>query len=161
MSPDPIVRAWNLNLAYAKRLVADIPDDRMAFQPAAGMNHPAWVLGHLACTADVLGAMLGSQPVCPPEWHPLFDWNSSPSADATLYPSKQTLLAALEAGHERLASALPGLPSTRWTEPTPTEAIRAILPTLGDCCVFIMAAHENIHLGQLSAWRRVQGMARV
>jgi len=24
-----------------------------------------------------------------------------------------------------------------------------------------MAAHENIHLGQLSAWRRMQGMGRV
>jgi len=25
----------------------------------------------------------------------------------------------------------------------------------------VMAAHENMHLGQLSAWRRVQGMGRV
>jgi hypothetical protein len=32
---------------------------------------------------------------------------------------------------------------------------------MGDCFVFVMAAHENMHLGQLSAWRRVQGMARV
>ena len=30
---------------------------------------------------------------------------------------------------------------------------------LADCFVFVMAAHENMHLGQLSAWRRVQGMA--
>ena len=28
---------------------------------------------------------------------------------------------------------------------------------LADCFVFVMAAHENMHLGQLSAWRRVQG----
>jgi hypothetical protein len=30
-----------LNLGYAKRLVADIPDDKMALQPASGMNHAA------------------------------------------------------------------------------------------------------------------------
>ena len=48
----PLIHTWNLNLGYAKRLVADIPDDQMAFQPAAHMNHAAWVLGHLACTAD-------------------------------------------------------------------------------------------------------------
>ena len=41
------------------------------------------------------------------------------------------------------------------------EDIRGFLPTLGDCFVFVMAAHENMHLGQLSAWRRVQGLGRV
>lgn len=45
----PLLHAWNLNLGYAKRLVADIPDDKMAIQPAPGINHAAWVLGHLAC----------------------------------------------------------------------------------------------------------------
>lgn len=161
MTPAPLLHAWNLNLAYAKRLVADIPDDRMAIQPAPGMNHAAWVLGHLACTADMLGAMIGTAPACPPEWTALFDWNSAPSADATRYPSKPTLLAALETAHDAIASALPEVPQARWTEPTPLEGIRAFLPTLGDCFVFVMAAHENMHLGQLSAWRRVQGMGRV
>ena len=33
----PLIHTWNLNLGYAKRLVADIPDDQMAFQPAAGV----------------------------------------------------------------------------------------------------------------------------
>ena len=70
----PLIHTWNLNLGYAKRLVADITDDQMAFQPAA---------------------------------------------------------------------------------------VRGFLPTLGDSFVFVMAAHENMHLGQLSAWRRVQGMGRV
>jgi hypothetical protein len=49
----------------------------------------------------------------------------------------------------------------RWSETTPLEAVRGFLPTLGDCFVFVMAAHENLHLGQVSAWRRVQGMGRV
>ena len=44
----PLLHTWSLNLGYAKRLVADIPDGAMALQPAPGMNHAAWVLGHLA-----------------------------------------------------------------------------------------------------------------
>ena len=95
----PLLHTWNLNLGYAKRLVADIPDDKMALQPAPEMNHAAWVLGHLACTADMLGAMIGVKPVCPPDWPALFDWNSSPSSDASQYPSKATLLKALEDAH--------------------------------------------------------------
>jgi hypothetical protein len=59
----PLLDTWNLNLGYAKRLVVDIPDDKMALQPAPGMNHAAWVLGHLACTADMLGAMIGAKPL--------------------------------------------------------------------------------------------------
>ena len=157
----PLLHTWNLNLGYAKRLVADIADDQMAFQPAAHMNHPAWVLGHLACTADYLGAIVGAKPVCPPEWTSLFDWNSSPASDASRYPIKAVLLKALEDGHAGIAAAMPSIPESRWTEPQPIEEVRGFLPTLGDSFVFVMAAHENMHLGQLSAWRRVQGMARV
>jgi hypothetical protein len=157
----PLLHAWSLNLGYAKRLVADIPDDKMALQPAPEMNHAAWVLGHLACTADMLGAMIGTKPVCPPDWAALFDWNSSPSSDAARYPSKATLLNALEEAHNCIAAALPSIPEDRWAETTPLEAVRGFLPTMGDCFIFVMAAHENMHLGQLSAWRRVQGMGRV
>jgi hypothetical protein len=157
----PLLHTWNLNLGYAKRLVADIPDDAMASQPSPGMNHAAWVLGHLACTADMLGDMIGVKPACPPEWATLFDWNSNPSSDASRYPVKSVLLKALEDAHAGIAAALPGVAESRWSETTPLEAIRGFLPTIGDCFVFVMAAHENMHLGQLSAWRRVQGMARV
>ena len=45
----------------------------------------------LGCTADMLGALIGLKPVCPHDWPALFDWNSSPSIDASLYPSRDTL----------------------------------------------------------------------
>jgi hypothetical protein len=157
----PLLHTWNLNLGYAKRLVADIPDDQMALHPAPGMNHAAWVLGHLACTADMLGAMIELKPVCPADWPARFDWSSSPSGGAGQYPSKATLMKALEDAHTQIAAAMPGVPESRWSETTPLEAVRGFLPTMGDCFVFVMAAHENMHLGQLSAWRRVQGMGRV
>jgi hypothetical protein len=161
MNASPLLHTWAMNLGYAKRLVADIPDDRMALQPAPEMNHAAWVLGHLACTADMLGAMIGAKPVCPTDWASRFDWNSTPSSDAARYPAKAALLQALEDAHAAIAAALPSIPEFRWQEATPLEAVRGFLPTLGDCFVFVMAAHENMHLGQLSAWRRVQGLGRV
>jgi hypothetical protein len=161
MMTNPLLHTWSLNLGYAQRLVADIPDEQMAVQPAPEMNHAAWVLGHLACTADMLGSMLGLEPVCPADWPALFDWNSSPLSESSRYPTKATLLRALEESHAQIAATLPGVPASRWSEATPLEAVRGFLPTLGDCFVFVLAAHENMHLGQLSAWRRVQGLGRV
>jgi hypothetical protein len=60
MNAPPLLYTLATNLDDAQRLSADIPDDTMVVQPAPGMNHAAWVLGHLACTADMLGDMLGS-----------------------------------------------------------------------------------------------------
>jgi hypothetical protein len=37
-------------------LVGEIADERLAEQPLAGVNHPAWILGHLAWTADRWGS---------------------------------------------------------------------------------------------------------
>ena len=156
-----LIHAWNLNLAYARRLVADLAEEQMTVQPAPGMNHAAWVLGHLACSGDLVGGLIGNTPVCPPEWQQLFDWNSTPKAGSAQYPSKAELLAALEAVHGGIAASLPAVPASRWTEPMPIDEIRGLLPTLGDGFVFVMTAHENMHLGQLSAWRRAQGMPRV
>ena len=158
---DPLLHTWNLNLGYAERLVADLSEASMTLQPAPGMNHPAWVLGHLACTADMLGEMLGVQRVCPADWPALFDWNSSPTSEAGRYPIKTELLEALSEAHEAIAAAVQQVPEARWHEATPLEAVRSFLPTLGDCFIFVMAAHENMHLGQVSAWRRVQGLPRV
>jgi hypothetical protein len=103
----------------------------------------------------MLGSMIGVKLVCPADWVTIFDWNSSPSSDASKYPSKAALLKALEDAHAGIASALPAIPESRWSEITPIEAVRGFLPTLGDCFVFVMAAHENMHLGQLSAWPAV------
>jgi hypothetical protein len=86
---------------------------------------------------------------------------TAPSGDASQYPSKATLLGALEDAHAAIAAVLPAVPESRWSETTPLEAIRGFPLTVGDCFVFMMAAHETMHLGQLSAWRRVQGMGRV
>lgn len=121
-----LIHTWNLNLAYARRLVADLAEEQMTVQPAPGMNHAAWVLGHLACSGDLFAPLIGSKPVCPPEWRPLFDWNSTPKAGSAQYPSKAELLAAIEAVHAGIAAALPVVPASRWTDPMPIDEIRGL-----------------------------------
>ncbi len=35
-------------VTYCRMLVGDIADERLAEQPLPDVNHPAWILGHLA-----------------------------------------------------------------------------------------------------------------
>ena len=88
---------YAFNLWYGQHLVADIPDEQLAEQPAEGCNHPAWVLGHLAAIADLGLHLLGKPMVLSPEWHELFDPGSIPSPERSLYPPKAELVATYEA----------------------------------------------------------------
>ena len=49
---DSLLRGWDRNLDYAKKLVADLSDEQMVAMPraadvdAVGCNHPAWIFSH-------------------------------------------------------------------------------------------------------------------
>jgi uncharacterized damage-inducible protein DinB len=96
----------------------------------------------------------------PPEWSKLFDHGTKPNPDAK-YPAKATLLAKLEEAHRRLAALLEKVDQATLDQPTPDEQMRKVVPTIGDALVFLATTHEAIHLGQLSAWRRAQGLPSV
>ncbi len=74
---------------HCRMLVADIADERLAEQPHAGVNHPAWILGHLAWTADGALGMLGAQKALP-EWATLYSRGSKPSAPAAFIHPRTT-----------------------------------------------------------------------
>jgi uncharacterized damage-inducible protein DinB len=153
---------YAFNLTYCKLLVADVPDEQFAEQPAEGFNHPAWVLGHLAAVSDFGLQILGRKFALPAEWHQLFDPGTVPSPERALYPPKAELLAAYEAGHHRLAEAVAaGADPDRLARPNPVRQLRPVLPTLGDFLAHLLTTHEATHIGQLSAWRRQLGLASV
>lgn len=155
-----LLALYEKNLDYARRLVADVPDEKLAHQPAPRMNHPAWVLGHLARAADFTLAIFEQQPLCPPEWAKVYGRDSQPTSDRGAYGSKAELLHALERAHQHVSAALRCADWTRLDGP-PAENYRARFPTKWQLLIHMMTGHEQMHLGQLSAWRRVQGMPSV
>jgi hypothetical protein len=157
----PILRTFAYNLDYARRLVADVPDEKMAYQPAPKTNHAIWCVGHLIGGCDFAGSLMGLSPSLPKAWEPLFGWNAAPQPERSAYPSKAEVLQALEAAHAKIADAFAKFPLDKWADPFPIEQFRKNLPTVGDALVMLLTSHEATHLGQLSAWRRVQGMPSV
>lgn len=163
-----VLRTYAFNLTYAKKLVADLSDAQMCAQPptapgtpgasGSGLNHAAWVFGHLAATTDWLAGFLGLPPIQPAAWGELFGPKSKPLAEPAKYPGKAALLQALENGHRRVAEAYERADAATLDKPNPVEAFRLAFPTLGDLMAFGLTSHEALHLGQVSAWRRAQGL---
>lgn len=150
--------AWNLD--YAHRLVSGLQSAQMTAQPAAEMNHPAWVLGHLAFNVDkIVGDLMLNRGVAfPADWASLFDGASSPVSGASIYPSKIDLAGALDAAHLRVTELVRAQPETWLSEPA-DFSIR--FATVSEALIWILVGHETLHLGQLSAWRRAMGLASV
>ncbi len=146
-------------LQYCQMLSADIPEERFAEQPLPGVNHPAWILGHLAISSDFAVAILGGEKVLPEHWYKLFGPGSTLTAVRADYPTRAELLLAIEAGYqharEQAASATPEI----LAKPNPNRRLRGELPTVHDAYAFLLTAHFSLHLGQFSTWRRMIGLA--
>ena len=150
---------WDKNAEYAERLVADLTEAQMIHQPGEGMNHPAWILSHLNAYHPVLLAMLTGQTFEDPKGHP-FGMQSKPESDASLYASKDQLLADFNKGHVEVREAL-NAAGESLAGPMTLERWKGPFPTIGSALGYLMVFHESTHLGQLSAWRRVQGLPSV
>lgn len=147
----------NLMRHFAKVLVKDVDDADMARQPFEGANHPAWILGHIVVSTDGVLKLLGTEATAPAEWNSLFGRGSTVSADRAAYPSKETLLAALETVFDRASAAASESIAEQLAVPHHIEMLQRGLPTKGDLIAMLLTTHVAQHLGQLSAWRRAMG----
>jgi hypothetical protein len=152
------------NHSYALALVADLSDEQMVLQPAGNlpklMNHPAWVLSHLNAYRPIVAALINGAPFDDPIEHP-FGMKSNPQSGRGLYPPKELLISGLEQGKKAIESALRQAESSCWSRPVPLERWQSRWDCVGAGVPFLLLSHENMHLGQLSAWRRALGLPPV
>ena len=150
---------YRFNLDRARTLVGDLSDEQMVRQPNGVVNHPAWILGHLALTSDHLAKLLDCESTFPAAWTEAFKPGGIPSGDAAAFPSKAEILDELAAQHERVATALTNAdPAIFARDSTRASVTRQRFPTIGDYAVFLISSHEGSHLGQIAAWRRAMGL---
>ena len=143
-------------IAYAKQIMADIDDSSMCQQPM-GLNHPAWLLLHLATAADYASKLLGGNGVCPADWNAKADTKKPLTQTRSDYPSKDVLISTFEAAFQHAADLFEKKTADELSKPQQLGFFEKELPTVGDMAGFLLIAHTNLHLGQLSAWRRATG----
>ena len=153
-----LLSTYRFNLHRAGTLVGDLSDEQMCRQPHGVVNHPAWILGHLALSSNQLATILGLESTFPGAWSEAFRAGGMPSDRAADFPPKQALLDELAAQHQRVAEALAAADPAVFDRPHPGEKTRKRFPTVGDYAVFLVSSHEGAHLGQIAAWRRAMGL---
>ena len=147
-------------VGYCRMMLAEIADERMAEQPLPGVNHPAWILGHLAFSADLALWRLGGEKTLPASWVAQYGPGSQVSPNRSDYPSKDELLQLVETGFEKARELAQAATAEQLSAPsTATNPVmKAALPLTGDAIAFLLTAHLAMHLGQLSTWRRMIGL---
>ena len=146
-------------IQYGRMMVADLSDERMADQPLPGLNHPAWILGHLAYSADGAVGVLGGDKMLTAEWVSRFGPGSQPTAIRSDYPSKEDLLREFEGRFEKARELAAAAHPDRLGRRNPHPRLRGGLPTVRDLVALLLTGHLGVHLGQLSMWRRAIGLS--
>jgi len=145
-------------IEYAKQILGDVDDASMCQQPL-GLNHPAWLIMHLSTVADYASNLLGGTGVCPADWNEKADTKKPLTQNRGDYPTKENLIKTFESAFRHAADLFEKSSSEDLSKLQKLGFFEKELPTVGDMATFLLIAHTNLHLGQLSAWRRATGKA--
>jgi hypothetical protein len=159
-----LVFCFKKNMDYGAKLVADLSEAQMVSQPSgtltAPANHPAWVLSHLNVYLPIMECLVRGESFPDPKTH-RFGMTSKPEGDASIYASKAELMAEFIQGHQRVIDLLDNSDDSILSLPNSLERWKTTMPVVGLVLPYLMLNHENCHLGQVSAWRRLSGLPSV
>ncbi len=142
------------------KLIEDIPQDKLTFQPIPKTNHALWILGHCAVSDESFPKAVGSQiTILDASWGELFGMGSTPIDDPRKYPSLDEITTGMERAREALLEWFGSMDEAALLSPLPDDW-KTFGPNFGGLMNTI-AWHEGIHTGQLSAIRRALDLPNV
>jgi hypothetical protein len=157
----PVLHSFAYCLDYLREQVADVAAAEMVAQPKGIVNHPAWVIGHLTLSCELLGEVIGLPAWLPERWAERFGPGSVPVADVGAYETKENALAILRDAQVRITQAIERLEATQLDAPFPQESLRDVFPTVRHALTHVMLAYTAHHIGQITVWRRIVGLPRM
>lgn len=158
MTMKPVLHSFDYCLDFLREQVVDVAALDMVAQPNGIMNHPAWIIGHLTFTCQLLGGVIGLPEWLPNDWAKRFGTGSVPAADASLYEAKDNALAILGSAQTKITQAVEQMNDSHLDEPFPDESYLEVFPTIRHALTQVLVGHTANHIGQLSVWRRAMGL---
>lgn len=155
---DAIRASLEISKQWLMPLVMDMKDAPTVFPTPAGGNHPVWVLGHIVSSEQsMLSGFILGESYEPAEQDRLFGMNNQPVADASKYPSIESLAARFETVRARTLKVLDSLSEADLDRASHAPAELAdMFGTVGKCFA-MLALHATFHAGQVADARRAAG----
>jgi hypothetical protein len=150
----PVLHSFAYCLDFLREQVADVAAADMVAQPNGIMNHPAWVIGHLTHTYQLLGGVVGLPEWLPNDWCKRYGTGSVPVADASFYETKDKALEILSDAQSGILRAVNQLNDSDLDKPFPDESYLAVFPTIRHALTQVLVGHTANHIGQVSVWRK-------
>ena len=145
---------------YTLSLLADIGDDDWFRQPAEGVTHVAWQVGHLAMAQYGLGLfrMRGRRTedtaLMSGSFRKKYSKGSRPDPAPANNPSPAEIRDVFDRVHQQVMNELPLCTDAELDKPV--DKPYALFPTkLGG--LYFCVAHEMMHAGQIGLLRRLLG----
>lgn len=164
-----IADSLQLSVGYAERLLTGVTADQFARFACPGgkeveSNHPAFIYGHLSMYGPRIVEQVGgnvSGLTLPESFQALFskDAKCQDDPEGAIYPPMNEVTEAFFKGYQAAIEALRAAPDDKLQQPNSSGGRMAeLFPTLGSLHNFYSGGHLMMHLGQMSAWRRMQGL---
>lgn len=145
---------------YLITLLEDLAEDDWFRQPAGGVSHIGWQVGHLAVAQYGLALfrLRGRQPMdtelMPSAFRKKFSKGTVPAAGADNNPSPAEIRGTFDNVYEQVRKELP-----QYTDDdlqTPVDPPHAVFDTkMG--AIYFCSQHEMLHAGQIGILRRLIG----
>ena len=157
-SIDYIKMALENGKGWATGLISDMKDAPMTQPTSNGGNHPTWILGHLVRSeSDLLDGFILGQPNRFPELESLFAMGTTPTTDASQYPSIDELMGKFEVVRAATLAHLNTLSEADLDISSHApEKFGPPFATVG-ACFAAMSGHISFHAGQVADARRAAG----
>ena len=164
-----IAAGGELGVGYAEKLLKGISAAQFARYATPGQqiiesNHPAFIIGHLGLYGFRIAEELGGPPAAdliPESYAGLFSKTATCQDDpeGSIYPAASEITEAFFSGYRAALEALRVADDETFARENPAAGpIKERFPTLGGMHAFLMGGHIMMHLGQLSAYRRMIGL---
>jgi len=145
---------------YTVSLVDAVPESQWFRQPAEGVTHVAWQVGHLAMAQyrlaldRVRGVQPGDEELIGERVLNLYGKDSVPDPDPSANATPSELRAAFDAVHSRVVDEIGAMDDSILSEPSSPP--HPVLGTKGGALEW-SAQHEMLHAGQIGLLRRLFG----
>ncbi len=158
---DLLINRLESSRGWTCGLLEDIEASDWFFQPAPGVQHVAWQVGHLASSQVTLvhARCFGKTPTdhIPARFKVLFGKGSSPDDDPSLYPAPTEIRRVFDAVHSEVLELVRSISPDELDRPTAGDP-HPMFTNKGQC-IAMVSLHESFHAGQIALTRRILGKA--